>query len=222
MTTLVALASKHALVMGTDSLVTVTRRLVDPLDLLECFETKDDFKLKVDDQGKPLLDSFRTLMEHAQAVPYNQLSSVSKLFDLSPLPMGVMFTGTTSIGTRTIGKLISQFREADPVYDADAKPSNYTVRSVGGRLLQSLRQSLSGIPSAVMVLRILHPILASTLCMNPSNSPSRRAIRSRRSAMSRRSFRLLLKSRPPIVTPTARIAINSALIGFSTASHPQV
>ena len=111
MTTLVALSSKDALVMGTDSLGTVTRRLVDPLDLLECFETKDDFKLKVDDQGKPLLDSFLTLMEHAQAVPYNQLSNVSKLFDLSPLPMGVMFTGITSIGNCTIGKLISGFRQ---------------------------------------------------------------------------------------------------------------
>ena len=102
MTTLAALASKDALVMGTDSLGTVTRRLVDPLDLLECFDPKDDFKLKVDDQGKPLLDSFSTLLEQAQAVPYNQLSNVSKLFDLSPLPMGVVFTGTTSIGNRTI------------------------------------------------------------------------------------------------------------------------
>ena len=141
MTTLVALASKDALVMGTDSLATVTKRLVDPFDLLECFDPKDDFKLKVDDQGKPLLDSFSILMEQAQAVPYNQLSNVSKLFDLSPLPMGVMFTGTTSIGNRTIGKLISQFREATPVFDVDAEASNYAVRSVGTGLLQYLRQS---------------------------------------------------------------------------------
>lgn len=140
MTTLVALASKDALVMGTDSLGTVTRRLVDPFDLLECFDSNDNFKLKLDDHGNPLLDSFSILIEQAQAVPYNQLSNVSKLFDLSPLPMGVMFTGTTSIGNRTIGKLISEFREADPTFNADAESSNYTVRSVGRRLLQSLRQ----------------------------------------------------------------------------------
>ena len=140
MTTLVALSSKDALVMGTDSLSTVTRRLVDPFDLLECFDPKDHFKLKVDDQSKPLLDNFSILMEQAQAVPYNQLSNVSKLFDLSPLPMGVMFTGVTSIGNRTIGKLISQFREATPVFHADAEPSNYAVRSVGTQLLQSLSQ----------------------------------------------------------------------------------
>ena len=140
MTTLVALASKDALVMGTDSLGTVTRRLVDPFDLLECFDPKDDFKLKLDDHGNPLLDSFSILMEQAQAVPYNQLSNVSKLFDLNPLPMGVMFTGTTSIGNRTIGKLVSEFRDADPAFNADAEPTNYAVRSVGGRLLQYLRQ----------------------------------------------------------------------------------
>ena len=140
MTTLVALASKDALVMGADSLSTVTRRLVDPLDLLDCFDTENHLKLKLDDQGKPLLDSFSTLMEQAQAVPYNQLSNVSKLFDLTPLPMGVMFTGITSIGSRTIGKLISEFRQSDSVFHADSGPTNYAVRSVGDRLLQFLRQ----------------------------------------------------------------------------------
>ena len=140
MTTLVALASKDALVMGTDSLGTVTRLLVDPFDLVECFDTRNDLKLKVDDHGNPLLDSFSTLLEQAQAVPYNQLGNVSKLFDLSPLPMGVMFTGITSIGNRTIGKLISEFREADPAFKAGAEPSNYAVRSIGNRLLESLGQ----------------------------------------------------------------------------------
>ena len=140
MTTLVALASKDALVMGTDSLGTVTRRLLDPFDLLECFDSKDNFKLKVDDEGKPLLDNFSILMEQAQVVPYNQLSNVSKLFDLSPLQMGVMFTGTTSIGNRTIGKLVSEFKEADSAFNEDAEPSNYAVRAVGVRLLQTLRQ----------------------------------------------------------------------------------
>ena len=37
--------------------------------------------------------------------------------------------------------------------------------------------SLSGIPSAVMVLRILHPILASTLCAaNPVVSKNTNAV----------------------------------------------
>ena len=141
MTTLVALASKDALVMGTDSLGTVTRRMVDPFDLLECFDSENDFRLRVDDQGEPLLDSFSTVMEQAQVIPYNQLSNVSKLFDLNPLPMGVMFTGMTSIGSHTIGKLISQFKKDSTLFDEDAEPTNYTVRSVGVGLLEYLRQS---------------------------------------------------------------------------------
>ena len=145
MTTLVAVASKDALVMGTDSLATVTRRLVDPLDLLEYFDTDGEFKIRVDDQGKPLLDSLLTVMEQAQSVPYNQLGNVSKLFDLSPLPMGIMFSGITSIGNRTIGRMVAEFKERDDAFNADAEPSNYTVRSVGDRLRQFFRQYYASI-----------------------------------------------------------------------------
>lgn len=144
MTTLVALASKDALVMGTDSLGTVTKQMVDPIDLLECFDSNNGFRLKVDDHGNPSLDSFSTLMERAQTVPYNQLSNVSKLFDLSPLPMGAMFAGITSIGHRTIGKLISDFRESDRAFVPDAAQLNYTVKSVGNRLLQYLGEAYAG------------------------------------------------------------------------------
>lgn len=164
MTTLVALASKEALVMGTDSLGTVTKRLVDPRDLLEYFDEEDDFRMKLGEDGMPLLDSFFTVFEQAQSVPYNQLGNVKKLFDLSPLPMGVMFTGTTSIGDRTIGRLIAEFKEYNGLFrttndssprsndSADAghgesnrqdsdgvEQSNYKVQVVGDKLLRFLR-----------------------------------------------------------------------------------
>ena len=145
MTTLVALASKDALVMGTDSLATVTRPLVDPLDLSEFFDADNEFSIKLDDQGKPLLDSLLTIMEQAQSVPYNQLGNVLKLFDLSPLPMGVMFSGITSIGYRTIGKMISEFREREKASDSNTEQSNYTVRSIGDRLREFLRQYYASI-----------------------------------------------------------------------------
>ena len=121
MTTLVALASKDALVMGTDSLATVTRPLVDPLDLSEYFDADNEFSIKLDDQGKPLLDSLLTIMEQAQSIPYNQLGNVLKLFDLSPFPMGVMFSGITSIGDRTIGKMISEFRGREKASDSSTE-----------------------------------------------------------------------------------------------------
>ena len=151
MTTLVALASKDALVMGTDSLATVTRRLVDPLDLSEYFDANNEFKIRVDDQGKPILDNLLSIMEQAQSVPYNQLGNVLKLFDLSPLPMGAMFTGVTSIGDRTIGKMLSEFKEREGASAPGSEQSNYTVRSLGDRLREFLRQYYASIyPQAHM------------------------------------------------------------------------
>ena len=157
MTTLVTLASKDVLVMETDSLSTATKWLVDPSDVLNYFDDKNDFKLKVDDQGRPLLDNFSVLTGQAQAIPYNQLSNVSKLFDLSPLPIGVMFTGITSIGNRTIGKLVSEFIEEDKAYQEE--PSNYMVKMIGERLLQTLRQRYAstypGLPAQQPTLELI-------------------------------------------------------------------
>ena len=148
MTTLVALASKEALVMGTDSLGTVPRLLVDPRDLLRYFDSEDHLKLGED--GRPLLDNFGDVIEQAQTIPYNQLGNVKKLFDLDPLPMGVMFTGTTSIGNRTIGRLIAEFKETDLAFKGSnsehvvsdsegSEQSNYKVQTIGDRLRRFLR-----------------------------------------------------------------------------------
>ncbi len=52
--------------------------------------------------------------------------------------MGVMFTGVTSIGNRTIGKLVSEFIEEDNAFQGE--PSNYKVEMIGKRLLETLRQ----------------------------------------------------------------------------------
>ena len=137
--------------MGTDSLATVTRRLVDPLDLSEYFDANNEFKIRVDDQGKPILDNLLSIMEQAQSVPYNQLGNVLKLFDLSPFPMGAMFTGVTSIGDRTIGKMLSEFKEREGASAPGSEQSNYTVRSLGDRLREFLRQYYASIyPQAHM------------------------------------------------------------------------
>ena len=47
MTTLVALATKDALVMGCDSLASETTRLIDPFKLLEYFDSDKNFELKL-------------------------------------------------------------------------------------------------------------------------------------------------------------------------------
>lgn len=110
MTTLVALATKDALVMGCDSLGTVTKNLLDPLDLLDHFFDPKDGKLKVDEQGKPILKEFYDIYGKAQEVPFNQMTHVGKMLPLTPLSMGVMSTGIASIGNRTIKSLINEFK----------------------------------------------------------------------------------------------------------------
>lgn len=134
MTTLVALNTRDALVMGCDSLETMTRRLVDPFDLKEYFDIQKDFRLKVDSEGKPLLDEFSRIYNKSQIVPYNQIPHVDKLFSLSPLPMGVMFAGIVSIGDRTIKNLIGEFKSADPIFKSTH--IDYTLSSAGNRLLE--------------------------------------------------------------------------------------
>ena len=47
-----------------------------------------------------------------------------------------MFAGITAIGNRTIKGLLSEFRSADKAFEEGA--TNYTVRSIGERLLDYL------------------------------------------------------------------------------------
>ena len=133
MTTLVALSTKDALVMGCDSLGTVTVPLVEPSKLINYFDK--DRSLKVNEKGEPLLANYQQVLEKAELVPYSHMTHVSKLFSLSPLPIGVMATGIVSIGDRTIKSLIGEFKTYDPAFNIHKKPTNYTVKSIGSRLL---------------------------------------------------------------------------------------
>ena len=133
MTTLVTLASKHCLVMGADSLGTTTRRLVNPFELSEFFDSKNDLKLTTGDDDKPILTDLFQLIAKAKHIPYNQLLHVNKLFKLGKLPIGVAFSGVTSIGPNTTRGLITEFTEKDPAVKAGGS-TNYTVQSIARRL----------------------------------------------------------------------------------------
>lgn len=139
MTTILALASKHALVMGTDSLGTETRQLVDPMTLIEkYFDPAKKFVLRRGNDGEPVLDSIFTLMDEAEQVPYNQLLHVNKLFKLGVLPVAVAFTGITSIANNPVRSLVTQFADSDKTIAAGGT-LNYTVGALADRLLKFLR-----------------------------------------------------------------------------------
>jgi hypothetical protein len=133
MTTLVALSTKDALVMGCDSLGTVAVPLIEPSKLRDYFDK--DGNLKVNEKGEPSLKKYGEILVKSEMIPYSHMSHVSKLFSLSPLPMGVMATGIVSIGIRTIKSIITEFKTTDSAFNKNRHPTNYTVNSIGRRLL---------------------------------------------------------------------------------------
>jgi len=141
MTTLVALATKDALVMGCDSLGSVTWEFVDPYNLIQpFFDADNEFKLSLDENGEPNLKSFGQIIERAQRVPFNHMPNMTKMFSLHPRHVGVMTTGISSIGNRTIKSLVRQFKETDDLFRYDEDSANYTVHSVSEKLLSFIKK----------------------------------------------------------------------------------
>ncbi len=135
-TTLVALSTKDALVMGCDSLATVTQALVDPYKLVEFFDGNNSWQLKLGADGKPTLTDWYKIYEKSQMIPYSHMTHMSKLFSLSPLLMAVMTSGITSIGQRTIKSLIIEFRSRKSIKNIGN--GDFTVKNIGSRLLRLL------------------------------------------------------------------------------------
>lgn len=133
MTTLIALASKHALVMGTDSLGTQIRPMIDPSDLLEYFDPQNGFALRTDDEGNPKLKNISQVWEEATPVPVNQYPHVTKLFRLGNRPTGIMFTGVSSIGDRTYRSLVAEF-------DAKTRDRPLSTEELTHQFLELLRK----------------------------------------------------------------------------------
>ena len=136
MATIVAINNRDALVMGCDSLGTVTRRLLDPFELLDYFEDNDELKLKLDSKGKPVLNNFSELLEKSQLVPYNHMTHVDKLFSLEPLEMAVMIAGIVAIGDRTVKNLIGQFKTEAKLKEIEAEGNK--LGNIGTKLLEFL------------------------------------------------------------------------------------
>ena len=143
MTTIVALASRHAVVMGADSLATQSKQMIDPLRLMRYFDPKNEFKLKVDADGAPLLPALHQLAaEEAEHVPFNQSLHVNKLFKIGKLPVGAMFTGVSSIGDHPVRSIVAEFVDTD-IAAIEARTRNgceesYTVHGLAEKLLARL------------------------------------------------------------------------------------
>lgn len=135
MTTLVALATKDALIMGCDSLASITTKLISPFKLIKYFDPDKEFRLRLDKDGNPLLKSFSDIYTESTAIPAEHMTHMMKLFSLDPLKMGVMITGIASIGERTIKSLIEEFKK-DIL--SSIETTDYTVENIATEIMNHI------------------------------------------------------------------------------------
>lgn len=110
MTTIVALAARDFIAVGSDSLATTSAALVDPLQVSNnFFDTAGN--LAVDANGKPLLKHASQLWGLASLRPINQLPSVTKVFPLEPYAAAALFAGVARIGDVSTKNVIEQFKD---------------------------------------------------------------------------------------------------------------
>lgn len=134
MTTTVSFLSRNCVVIGCDSLATTTTSMINPYPIIDkYFDEDNDYKLKEDDEGNPLLKDFDDLNSYIESIPYNQLPSVTKIFNLKPTNMGVLFAGISVINDRSIKNLIDDFLTIEEINDY-LKKSSFTVSGVSKRL----------------------------------------------------------------------------------------
>lgn len=124
MTTTISLATRDCIVLGCDSLATSIRAFLDPFRLADYFfEQNGD--LKRDANGVSLLQKASQLSGFIQNVPQDQLPNVTKLFQLEPLPIGVLFSGASGLGNLSVKNLVDSF-----LADASFLPFKSTAPSV--------------------------------------------------------------------------------------------
>ena len=100
-TTIIALATKDVIVMGSDSLSTASRRLIDPMRLLDHFDPKT-LELK---ENTTL--HFQDIYSNSEDIPFSHMAHVDKLFQLHK-NVGVALSGLVSIGNITLKSIIQE------------------------------------------------------------------------------------------------------------------
>ncbi len=107
--------------------------MIDPYRLMEqFFDVENGFSLKEDENGEPMLREFKDIASLIEKVPYNQLPSVTKIFDLKPAKIGLLFAGVAAIGDHSVKNLIDLFRSDDDV--KKYLKGTYTVSGTAKRL----------------------------------------------------------------------------------------
>jgi hypothetical protein len=127
MTTTISLATKDCIVLGCDSLATSISPFLDPFQIASHY-FESDGNIKKDANGQPVLQTAAQLSAFIRQVPRDQLPNVTKLFQLRPLSMGLLFSGAAGLGSYSVKNLVHSFLES-PAF-APFKSSAPTVQQV--------------------------------------------------------------------------------------------
>ena len=134
MTTLITFSTKDVIVMGCDSLGTVSRNMVDPYELAQYFDFDRDGELITDENGKPVLSNFwEHIHSHNKNIPYSHMTHIDKLFKLNK-HVGVMTSGSISIGDTTLKSIIQDFAQKGTTEEP------YTIHCVTQKLVDEIQK----------------------------------------------------------------------------------
>lgn len=111
MTTTISLAARDFIVVGADSLATVSREYLN-FDKVQSSFFKPTGEPLTDAAGNPVLANIAQISQMTDWLPVNQLPNVTKVFALDPKPMAILFAGISRIGDVSVKNLVEQFIES--------------------------------------------------------------------------------------------------------------
>lgn len=157
MTTTISFATRDCIILGCDSLATVTIPAVPISSLIDFFDPDKEWQWRTDGSGKPVLKGYSDIYGLAEDIPYNQVPSVTKIFSLSPAAAGALFSGIATINNKSMGNIIDEFLAAVEI--KDYLKGNYSISGLAERLLAHFAQDYD----AAFADRAVKPILEIVL-----------------------------------------------------------
>jgi hypothetical protein len=136
MTTTISFAARDCIVLGCDSLATTTSPVVSLHSLVQFFDFDNDFCLRNDEGGKPVLKNLADLQ--FDDLPFNQIPNVTKIFSLAPAHAGLLFAGIAAINNKSIKNLIDEFLGIAEIRSYLRR--EYTVLGIANRLRDHIRK----------------------------------------------------------------------------------
>ncbi len=112
MTTTISVATNNCIVIGCDSLGTISIPSVRSWELNNLLFDEDG-NSKTDELGMPIRLTKEMLESLSRSLPTNQMPSVTKIFPLADkVDAGLLFAGLASLGNKSLRTIIGEFIES--------------------------------------------------------------------------------------------------------------